>query len=107
MRYLAKGLSTDVVNNIGITALEEKSIDLLIKQGSLTEGLYPTLSSTRHTFFYLIVYIYEESKVPIIVLAIFCSEGDNIPESIQLIEATNQYLRLIDGDGKFFYKYIY
>jgi len=80
LRYAAKGINNEQISNLQATPLEEKSFDLLFKQGSLTEGVYQE-SVTQN--------------VPILVLTIFCSEGDNIPESIQLTEAANQYLRVV------------
>ena len=59
------------------------------------------LFASLHLYFNLMNQIYQENvsqNLPFMVITIFCSEGDNIPESIQLTEAANQYLRVLKDD---------
>eukprot|EP01111_Echinosteliopsis_oligospora_P006843 TRINITY_DN2123_c0_g1_i1.p1 TRINITY_DN2123_c0_g1~~TRINITY_DN2123_c0_g1_i1.p1 ORF type:complete len:189 (-),score=23.83 TRINITY_DN2123_c0_g1_i1:24-590(-) len=67
------------LNEIQMQSLEERSYDLLFKKGSLTEGLY------------------EECKniTQVTVLAIFCSEGDNIMDSMILTHCANLFIQAI------------
>ncbi len=42
-----------------------------------------------------------ENGISILIVAIFCSEGDNIFDSIQLTDAVNNYLHVVDEKGKY------
>jgi len=67
-----------------IPPLESTSYDVVFKKGSVTEG------------------IFEESKeklLPLLVFALFVNEGDNIPDSITLIDYVNKYLKIVDQEG--------
>lgn len=54
-------------------------------------ALEPT--SVDETFF-------EKNNIPFIIIFKYCSEGDNIPDAIKLLNFFNQWMQLIPTDEK-------
>jgi len=74
-----------LLSTLQIPSLESASFDVVFKKGSITEGIYEEC---------------KENILPLLALALFVSEGDNIPDSITLCECVNKYLNIVDDQGK-------
>ncbi|KAM7384335.1 hypothetical protein PAMA_011602 [Pampus argenteus] len=92
---------------------------LYIPGGGITKGLYTdgmqydatksTLPTTvfsfksvlRNTVVNVLVVVFScAEEVPLAVLLIFCSEGDNIPEAFALVNHLNDWLHLLDNSSQ-------
>ncbi|KAL7302300.1 hypothetical protein TKK_0004963 [Trichogramma kaykai] len=96
LRYLATNtlLEQDAktFEDLSWIALEPKPIDDFSNQTSL--------QIHGGGFAKILFEILQKNKVPCVVIMKYCSEGDNIPDAIELTNYFNQYAKLIDTDSE-------
>jgi len=69
----------------GWQELESNSIEYTIEKGSLTEKICNESTS---------------KEISLLVLTIFCTEGNNMPEAFAMADYLNQYLNIHEGQWK-------
>ena len=94
MRYVAsKYLSSEEksqIESLSWIQLEPKVVDYIASEGVLQipgGGFAKCLMETL-----------EKSEIPCAVLLRFCSEGDNIPDALDLFNYLNQWMSLVPQD---------
>jgi len=86
IRYIdRRNEQTNQWRELGWIPLEEESCQVVLRKGTFLHNLIEEMDS---------------HKVKWVVLDIFCSEGNNIPNCLQLVTHLNQYLQLQPKEGQ-------